>query len=480
MKRREMKQLLEERIERITLLENRIDTMEQLIEGYRTREQSIIDTLRAAQETASRIASKAETSASGVLDEANRRAQEVAEQAARAAEEQLSNAKAESERMTREADLIKREYEELMTSFNAMLEQNASELQQTAARFASFVRSHRVEVPEGETFYKNVVALASEELPDPSGDPSRLMQNIYRIQNRPLPQKGETPEEAAREGEAPQQSEVSRQSEAPQQSEAPEPYSSQAWASEQHTSPSEPQAEFSEMFDEAFHPEEQSVSPVAAPLPPRPAERRLTKEESQAEMQRAFNQLFTKNDSDYTPELAQNEVSPEDAQGPEGAAPAPFSSDAWASESHQSPTEPQAEFTPAFDAAFAKTDYIVSPDSDCEPPKAPDAPASKEPQEPESAPEPYSSGAWATESHTSPTEPQAEAERVFDAMFPAEGDAPAGVFERAAEEPREWEPEREPEMGEAPSVAELIPEKNDDGDDVSLDDLLDEIIKAGE
>ncbi len=36
-------------------------------------------------------------------------------------------------------------------------------------------------------------------------------------------------------------------------------------------------------------------------------------------------------------------------------------------------------------------------------------------------------------------------------------------------------------MGEVPSVTELVPEKNNGGDDdISLDDLLDEIIKAGE
>ena len=45
MKRREMKLLLEERFERIALLETRIDTMDQLVEGYRAREQAILDVL---------------------------------------------------------------------------------------------------------------------------------------------------------------------------------------------------------------------------------------------------------------------------------------------------------------------------------------------------------------------------------------------------------------------------------------------------
>ena len=50
MKRREMKLLLEERFERIALLETRIDTMDQLVEGYRAREQAILDTLQSAKE----------------------------------------------------------------------------------------------------------------------------------------------------------------------------------------------------------------------------------------------------------------------------------------------------------------------------------------------------------------------------------------------------------------------------------------------
>ena len=55
MKRRDMKLLLEERFERIALLETRIDTMDQLVEGYRAREQAIFDTLSAAKESAAKM-----------------------------------------------------------------------------------------------------------------------------------------------------------------------------------------------------------------------------------------------------------------------------------------------------------------------------------------------------------------------------------------------------------------------------------------
>ena len=59
MKRRDMKLLLEERFERIALLETRIDTMDQLVEGYRAREQAIFDTLSAAKENAAKMLEQA-------------------------------------------------------------------------------------------------------------------------------------------------------------------------------------------------------------------------------------------------------------------------------------------------------------------------------------------------------------------------------------------------------------------------------------
>ena len=63
MNRKEMKQLLEERFERIALLETRIDTMEQLIEGYHAREQSLIDTLHTAQNTSRKLTEDARAEA---------------------------------------------------------------------------------------------------------------------------------------------------------------------------------------------------------------------------------------------------------------------------------------------------------------------------------------------------------------------------------------------------------------------------------
>ncbi len=250
MKRNEMKLLLEERFERIALLETRIDTLEQLIEGYREREQAVLDTLQAAKENAAKMAQQAEQDAAEMREEARRSAEELQKETAMTAEalkseaeslvrEMLSNAKAESERMLRDAEIIKREYEEMSDAFNGMLEQNASELQSTTARFAEFLKNRKIEPPEtnedGNAFYKSVGALNDAPLPDPGDDPSRLMQNIYRIQNRPLPENPMQADSADGENLS-----------------AAEPYSEAAWSSETQTSESEPQAEFTKVFDEAY------------------------------------------------------------------------------------------------------------------------------------------------------------------------------------------------------------------------------------
>ena len=69
---------------------------------------------------------------------------------------------------------------------------------------------------------------------------------------------------------------------------------------------------------------------------------------------------------------------------------------------------------------------------------------------------------------------------AFDAMFGeyAQEDKAERSYQ-AEDEPREWEPEREPEMGEIPTVSRFVPQSGVE-DDISLDALLDEIIKAGE
>ena len=95
------------------------------------------------------------------------------------------------------------------------------------------------------------------------------------------------------------------------------------------------------------------------------------------------------------------------------------------------------------------------------------------------APAPYSQQAWANMA-VSEYEPQAEGSSFLTNEEPEEEPEPAPAPRKYNDygEIREWEPEPEPEMEDIPTVSRFMGQSN--SDEISLDDLLDEIIKAGE
>ena len=438
MKRRDMKLLLEERFERIALLETRIDTMDQLVEGYRAREQAIFDTLQTAKESAAKIIEqaqseraqlreeaeaesarvhaeaeaklqeaeefrlKARAEAEAVLADAINTANALKKEAERQGVELNATVKADSERMLRDAEIIKREYEEMVDSFNAMLEQNASELEITAARFAEFVKNRKIDRSEvrldGNAFYKSVGELSDANLPDASGDPALLMQNIYRIQNRPLPEDRlevaaqEEPAQPANKQEAKEASpDFPMQDGSGADERVAEPFSEAAWINEDQQSEAEPQAEFTKAFDDAFAPSEYTVQSEACNVTPEDVESAfdalLTGETaSKAEelplasaisaaalsteplddVSRALDEYL---DTTLEPsgKQAQDEVGQEQQQGPQGNLPTqesadvcinqpaePYSEQAWQQSTFTSELEPQAE-----GALFADISEVV-------------------------------------------------------------------------------------------------------------------------
>jgi len=458
MKRREMKLLLEERFERIALLETRIDTMDQLVEGYRAREQSVLDALQAAKVTAAKALEQAQAEGAQIRAEAQKTLAEAEQarinaraeaeallsdaisaantlkaEAERRAFEETAGVRADSERMLRDAEIIKREYEEMVDSFNAMLAQNASELETTAARFAEFVKNRKIDRAEarldGNAFYKSVGEMNDAALPDASEDPALLMQNIYRIQNRPLPEDrldaGVQDEQQVKEEAAstatepalavePQQTEAAGAPEFPMQDgngaderqSTVEPYSEAAWRNEAHESESEPQAEFTKSFDNAYvksdytiHDDECSVtqadvesefdammaggaSLAGAAAVDIPTTAALVSEklapEPMADAARAFDAYF---DETFEPagKTAQDEIPAEQVTEPQGAAPQP---------------EPAPEYV-----SDAEAEEILK--------SFPEA-GSAEATQAAATPEPYSARAWEHESFTSELEPQAE------------------------------------------------------------------------
>ncbi|MEZ4508224.1 MAG: hypothetical protein R2912_03555, partial [Eubacteriales bacterium] len=310
MKRREMKLLLEERFERIALLETRIDTLDQLVDGYRAREQSIFNTLQATKANAAnameeakaegakiiaeaeavraeaeKIRNDARMEAEALLSQAITTANTLKEEAERRGNELTANIRADSERMLKDALIIKREYEEMVETFNGILEQNASELEVTATRFAEFVKNRRIDRSEarldGDAFYKSVGEMNDATLPDASENPAILMQNIYRIQNRPLPEDRQETPTPAQQAAAPATQPTTEQktvysmeagANAVEAETADKPFSEQAWANDALKSESEPQAEFVRPFDPDYAPSDYTIHHDACVLTQEDAE----------------------------------------------------------------------------------------------------------------------------------------------------------------------------------------------------------------
>ncbi|NLI54293.1 MAG: hypothetical protein GX417_08185 [Clostridiales bacterium] len=504
MKRREMKLLLEERFERIALLETRIDTMDQLVEGYRAREQAILDTLQSAQQTAAktlegakteaeqlrksasteteqarsaikmeaeqiRAALKAETEqtrAAAVADAerartvANAEAGQVRSAARREAEtllsetketakalrteaehhvrELLASAKADSERTLREAEHIKNEYEEIIDAFNTLIEQNASELQVTAVRFAEFMERCKIRLPEhrgGDSAPEKSAGAADAamtDLPDPTDDPSQLMQNIYRIQKRPLPEETLGVHLAGGAGADGRTSVTA------------EPYSEAAWKEDAFESKSEEQAEFVKTFDGAYAASDFVVQADGCHLTQADAEQALDAlltspgfetdagaiaapaaaafntlaygagGARRTEAEQAFDELF---DGDLKPDKESAADKAADAGEQAGPTPEPYSEAAWTQETFTSDHEPQAEFAKTFDNAYAESDYVV-PANECELPQADaSAPKSEEVSAAEATAEEQMPQAEEKPAENQSGVTSTEAERAFDEYF---------------------------------------------------------------
>ncbi|MPN17672.1 hypothetical protein SDC9_165027 [bioreactor metagenome] len=170
------------------------------------------------------------------------------------------------------------------------------------------------------------------------------------------------------------------------------------------------------------------------------------------------------------------------------AKPEPYSEAAWATGAFTSDHEPQAEgglFSGELERETAPVTAgeVPAPDADALIDNyfanySAFGPASAA-LESELAvkPEPYSGAAWATGAFTSDHEPQAEGNLYAEEEDEEPAPAPRKYNEYG--EVREWEPEPEPDMGDIPTVSRYMGQSAPEGE-ISLDELLDEIIKAGE
>ena len=239
MRRKEMEALLTERAERIALLEQRQETMNQLIDGYRAREQNVIESLTQATETAKKRIADAEAQATNILGDATARAEETLRQAearqsaavaeadayaahtAAAAEENanavIRAAQDEYQRIRRLAVDETNEAYAKVNALNGAVDRSAKALSDMAAGFLAMVR-------EGYLDAEAVVQAAEKapvanEAPAPccpaaaaaqapvatveaapvetvtadeaAEDPASVMQSIYKLQQRDIPEEAD-------------------------------------------------------------------------------------------------------------------------------------------------------------------------------------------------------------------------------------------------------------------------------------------------
>ncbi|MDD4312809.1 MAG: hypothetical protein PHW41_10040, partial [Eubacteriales bacterium] len=223
---------------------------------------------------------------------------------------------------------------------------------------------------------------------------------------------------------------------------APEPYSEQAWSHESFTSDLEPQAEGA-LFGE---------QDASASIPAR-VENEYQQPSSSSDAEKAFD--------DYLANIASFTT------------PAPVSAPAVETSNPPAPAQPEADAyvqkASSMDAEQAFDDYFGKTTA-----TAPEANAAQT-----SA----ASSEWSYAPTFEDGKPQADTAAYDTAQEPEEEEEPAPAPRKYNEygEIREWEPEPEPEadLDDVPTVSRYMGQ-SDQSDDISLDDLLDEIIKAGD
>lgn len=179
MRKKDLMRLLEERQERVNLLMRRVETTEDLIKGYQTREQSVVDAMAAAQDAADRY-----------LAESQKRAEAILLNAGREAEEVTRRAQAERHELLKKTEAAVAEYEGKIRAFNEAIEENAAEAVRSTNRFAAMLRKQKLQLsdlPDESRGLSGIEPAPAKDLPETGGNPAALMRNIYKLENRDLP-----------------------------------------------------------------------------------------------------------------------------------------------------------------------------------------------------------------------------------------------------------------------------------------------------
>ena len=182
MKKKELLAKIEDLESTVQRLRNSIDMQDVLIRQFQEREQKVIDTASDLSDRADSILCDAKKNASCLIDDAKEEASRI-----------LMDAKVESAKMMNQAENAVSGYRDMIRQYSHALERAANDASANAKVFAQFAKKQmhqfdpkdfceeadRVVPPERDT---------CSDLEDSSDDPGAVMRNIYRLQNRNIPE----------------------------------------------------------------------------------------------------------------------------------------------------------------------------------------------------------------------------------------------------------------------------------------------------
>lgn len=183
MRKKEYERLLAEREDRIRQMEQHIASLNQSLDNYHEREQMIIDTMSRASVAADQKYREAEEAAKTIRRNAQREADDI-----------LERSRNECQRMEAEIQNKTAAYEDRLAEYNKTLKVAAEKAKSYAKQFAAVAGTLNIKTPN--QYVQDVEQ--SDTLPDAEGSPQKLMHNIYKLENRVLPQSvdPDAPEEA--------------------------------------------------------------------------------------------------------------------------------------------------------------------------------------------------------------------------------------------------------------------------------------------
>ncbi len=195
-----LRELTKNQEDRLREVEGKVKVMVDALSDAQTKTESLVadakkkadEMLAEAQAKAESMLTEAKEKADAALREAGEKADEIRLSARVDAENTERESREKSEKLVRSARLEAARYEETVEAYNRLVEESVAQAIRSSERYAELIRAHKLNSEHVELSAEEQEE--AEPLPDADGDPAQLMHNIYRLQNRSIP-------ETARRGE---------------------------------------------------------------------------------------------------------------------------------------------------------------------------------------------------------------------------------------------------------------------------------------